>query len=167
MSEETFTRARAFARDITENNRRTNVSVVAIHLIVNGYDLGDRQCKEVNNHAVEYDNHSGVPALTVWPDREWKGAESAFYIVDDGKSARPLFVAGYRTDQSPGGRFRDDYPEQVHLHAFPLDYGPDGERRLRTDTGRPVDYSRYMLSSRRAYHVKMRRNIPALGGEPF
>ena len=165
QTKETFARARAFAREITEDNRRTNVSVVAIHLIVNGYDLGDRRCKEAYGHAVEYDDLAGTPALTVWPDRQWKDAESAFYIVDDGKSARPLFVAGWRTDQSPGNK--DDYPEQVHLHAFPLDYGSDGERRLRGNDRGPVDFSQYMLNPCRAYHVKVCRNIPALNGEPF
>lgn len=66
------------------------------------------------------------------------GASSAMYVVDDGTKVRPFYVAGWQ----PGG--------DVYLHPFPT---ADGA--IRPDNGRPVDYSTWIVTPRRAYHIKL------------
>lgn len=67
--------------------------------------------------------------------------DRAVYILDNGQSARPYYVAGYH----------DAVPGMVYLHPFPTN--PGG--RKRTDNGRSIDYSAWKLAPSRCYHVKI------------
>lgn len=68
----------------------------------------------------------------------WKDGRQAVYLMDDGCTVRPYYVAAYHPDH-----------EYVIIHPFPVSDG-----RLRPD-GRPVDFSSWLLGPRRAYHVKL------------
>jgi hypothetical protein len=68
-----------------------------------------------------------------------RDAHRAVYLVDDGATVRPFYVAGW----SPDGA-------TIHLHPMPT---ADG--RIRPDNGRPVDFSSWVLGPRRAYHLKV------------
>lgn len=78
-----------------------------------------------------------------WKDE--RDALNAIYLVDDGRSVRPYYVAGW-----------SQYTNRIFLHPFPTEYRPDGERRMRADDStRPVDFSTWMSGPKRAYHLKL------------
>lgn len=86
------------------------------------------------------------PGIIVEDRTELRDATHAVYLIDDGRTVEPYYVAGW------GG-----LPEQTHvmLHPFPTNYGADGAPITRADNGRPVDFGTWMLGPRRAYHVKV------------
>lgn len=73
-----------------------------------------------------------------------RDATNAVYLLDDGRTVRPFYVAGWSPDS-----------DHILLHAFPTNYRPDGERKIRDDNGRPVDHGPWALGPRRAYHLKI------------
>lgn len=73
----------------------------------------------------------------------------ATYLVDDGDTVRPYYVAGY-------GPAREEEETYVLLRPFPTNTNPDGLAKWRADNGRPVDYSSWIHGPRRAYHLKVR-----------
>lgn len=73
-----------------------------------------------------------------------KDAMRAVYLLDDGRSVRPYYVAGYSQER-----------DRITLHQFPTNYRPDGTRKVRADNGQPVDHGTWMLGPRRAYHLKL------------
>lgn len=77
-----------------------------------------------------------------------RGATDALYLIDDARTVRPYYVAGWGQD---GGH--------VLLQPFPTEYNEHGERRLRADDGQPVSFGSWMLGPRRAYHLKVRDRI--------
>ena len=97
-----------------------------------------------------------APILLGWAVRYWSGAVSGYgfqlypgeisaperslYIVDDGRNVAPFYVAGWRDADSP----------RITLHPFPTNDG-----RLRPDNGQPVDFTGWMLTPRRAFHLKI------------
>lgn len=79
----------------------------------------------------------------------------AIYIMDDGVTARPFYVAGYKK------------PEHFAiLHSFPTNFKADGTPKVRARDGRPVDYSNWMLGPSRAYHLKISPFVDVLNGPP-
>lgn len=88
-----------------------------------------------------------VYRLVGWKDE--RDAVKALYLIDDGRSVRPYYVAGWSQDR-----------DRITLHSFPTDYRPDGSRRMRADDERrSVDYSGWMLGPRRAYHLKVSEGV--------
>jgi hypothetical protein len=91
-----------------------------------------------------YTNAHGEPAVEIRDvEVEFKDAYKAFYLIDDGETVVPHYVAGYNPTDRPGS---------VFLHPFPTN--PGGERK-RADRDEPVDYSNWHLGPRRAYHIKV------------
>ncbi len=155
MSEETFERARAYARELDEAETDNKpLAVLAIHLITNGWDQGNARHTEASSHAVSYWHTQAGQGFVVWPDDEWEHPRDSYYIMDDGRCAIPTYVTGWLTDR-------------IFLGSFPMDFNAAGEPRMRFDNSGPVDFSDWKLSARRAYHVKVRRDIPALEGKPW
>lgn len=72
-------------------------------------------------------------------------ATRALYLIDDGRTVRPYFVASWTNGDT----------SRILLHPFPVNVKPDGTPRLRSDNGQPVDYGTWMLGPRRAYHLKI------------
>lgn len=158
MSEATFSRARREAAEVAEAGRTslTSVTVVAIRLIVNGWGLDSARCAEVSSHAVEY-TRDDERWMIIWP--EWNEPQRSYYLIDDGVSVLPMHVGGWH----PATRAVD----KLYISAFPVNVASDGTPRLRKDNGRPVDFSGWLLPASRAYHIKVRRDIPALNGQPY
>jgi hypothetical protein len=78
-----------------------------------------------------------------------KDMHRAVYLLDDGTSVRPHYVAGWASASS-----RSEITTQadrVYLHPFPLSGG------TRPDSGQPIDMSGWALGPRRCYHVKIRK----------
>ena len=76
---------------------------------------------------------------------EERDATRAVYLLDDGHSVRPYYVAGWQNGDT----------SRIMLHPFPVNVNDDGTPRLRADDGRPVDYGNWVLGPRRAYHLKI------------
>lgn len=76
-----------------------------------------------------------------------KEGHTSLYLMDDGKTVRPYYVAGW--SQKSG---------MITLHPMPTDYHPDGARKIRPDNGRPVDMSGWMLGPRTFLHLKIRED---------
>lgn len=70
----------------------------------------------------------------------------AIYLLDNGYSVRPFYVAGWHDER-----------QEIYLHPFPVNYDSHGVRRMRDDGRGPVDFSGWVLSPRRAFHLKMER----------
>lgn len=155
MSEETFIRARGEAGRIAAAGHAHDIAVVSIRLITNGWGQDSARCAEVQSHAVEFSREAGHQGMVIWAD--WKDAHRAVYVIDDGVTAQPMYVSGWHQDLN--GR--------IYLESFPMNVHPDGTPRLRHGDHRPVDFSSWMLEARRAFHVKVTREIPALAGQPY
>jgi hypothetical protein len=158
MSEATFDRARRKAVELAEKGHVDGITVVAIRLIINGWDQSSARCAEVSTHAVEFSRkgESGYRGMVMWP--EWREPHRALYAIDDGVTVRPMYVSGWQGAT---------HVEEIYIGTFPVDVNEDGTPRLRSDNGRPVDFSNWLLSASRAFHVKVRRDLPALAGQPF
>jgi hypothetical protein len=88
------------------------------------------------------DNHRDPESFTVVliSPEAIRAATRAVYVWDDGARVVPLYVAGYQPDAT-----------LVYLVPYPV---ADG--RERPDSGRPVDFSSWVLGPRRSYHLKAR-----------
>jgi hypothetical protein len=86
-------------------------------------------------------------AVLTWQD--WpRDAHRAIYLLDDGRTVTPHYVAGWPAD---------DRPEPYLLLAeFPTNYHRDGRRRTRENDGRPVDMGLWALGPRRTFHLKLK-----------
>lgn len=112
------------------------------------------------------DNHEPLPRRTTngvleeWTEADgtlnsyrlagWGGereAHRAVYLVDDGRTVEPFYVAGYSQER-----------DTITLHRFPVNFHPDGTPRMRADNGEQVDYSLWMHGPVRAYHLKIIRD---------
>lgn len=93
-----------------------------------------------------YQTPDGTPAILIDSAMCWRDGTNAVYLVDDGRTVRPFYVATYHPDRS-----------YVVAHAMPTDYREDGTRRVREDDGRPVSFSTWNLGPQRAYHLKVSR----------
>lgn len=76
----------------------------------------------------------------------FKDGHNALYLFDDGNTVAPYYVVGW------------DDNEPVHVLIQPMPTNPDGAA-TRPDNGRPIDYSNWALGPRRAYHLKVRREM--------
>lgn len=76
-------------------------------------------------------------------DSTFKDAYQALYLLDDGSTVVPHYVAGYNPTNDPGAVFLQ-----------PMPTNPDG--RTRPD-GRVIDYRTWCLGPKRAYHLKITR----------
>jgi hypothetical protein len=76
--------------------------------------------------------------------RDMRDARKAVYLIDDGRTIRVYYVAGW-------------HPEGDHLilHPMPTNYNEDGTRKVRADDGRPVSFDSWQLGPRRAFHLKV------------
>jgi hypothetical protein len=72
----------------------------------------------------------------------FKDALKSIYLVDDGRTVTPYYVAGWSLDVGKG---------KVILHPFPCN--PNGETR--PDNGRVIDFTTWLHGPRRAYHLKV------------
>ena len=83
-------------------------------------------------------NDTAPQTVVLTPGADLKDAHRAVYLLDDGQTIRPHYVAGWNREDTT-----------IYLHPFPTSTGtrPDG---------RPVDMSNWFLGPRRAYHVKLR-----------
>lgn len=71
----------------------------------------------------------------------FKDAERALYLLDNGLSVIPYYVAGWNSEKGT-----------IHLKAMPTN--PNGETR--PDNGQVIDFGTWVLGPRRAYHLKIR-----------
>lgn len=93
-------------------------------------------------HTYETDDHTA--AAIIDDVSALRDPFRATYLLDDGRTVRPYYVAAWHPDRS-----------YVILHAFPTNYNDDGTRRLRADDGRPVDFTSWAIGPRVAFHVKI------------
>lgn len=84
---------------------------------------------------------TGARGFKFWPGPQVRDPHQSVYLIDDGVSVVPHYVAG-----------RHDEEGSVLLHEFPTN--PNGARR--PDNGREIDHSAWMVGPRRAYHLKTR-----------
>lgn len=73
-----------------------------------------------------------------------RDARRAVYLIDDGRTVRPFYVAAYHPDRA-----------YVIAHAFPVDVNADGSPLMRADGRGAVDMSTWAIGPSRAYHVKV------------
>ena len=100
---------------------------------------------------VDADRESGIILDNPFGSFGFEGATKSIFLIDDGHTVRPFYVAGYHR-----GLVGRDGPHTI-LHPFPTNFHDDGTPKLRADDGRPVDHSSWMLGPRRAYHLKIVR----------
>lgn len=129
---------------------------------VNGRAMGNRRVTRTWSGLMIGDNHpvprsqwtvtAKVYAATDWSAEttvlavegsEWLDCHRAVYLIDDGATVTPLYVAGWH--DAADGKI-----DRLFLQPFPVN--PDG--RTRPD-GRVIDYSTWQLGPRRCYHVKV------------
>ena len=91
-----------------------------------------------------YSTETVTDGLIIDDARQLRDYTHAVYLIDDGRTVRPYYVAAWH----PEG----DY---VIAHPFPTNYTADGSPQPRVD-GLPVNYDSWQLGPRRAYHVKVR-----------
>lgn len=67
------------------------------------------------------------------------------YLIDDGRTIEAYYIASW-------------HPEGTHviLHPMPTNFDKHGNRRLRADDQRPVDFDTWMLGPRLAWHLKIK-----------
>lgn len=102
-------------------------------------------------HGVLYltTGHDGEPVVIIGGGDFNRDVTRALFLLDDGRTIRPMYVAGYGPD-AVNGR-----PEAIILQDFPTNYHADGTRRVRADDGRPMDFGLWELGPRTAYHLKL------------
>lgn len=76
----------------------------------------------------------------------FKDGHNALYLLDDGSTVVPYYVTGWN----------DSEPTRVYIQPMPTN--PDGAK-TRPDNSRPIDYANWALGPRRAYHLKVRREM--------
>lgn len=82
---------------------------------------------------------TGTDTITL-PGDGFSDHLNAIYLIDDGESVTPFYVAGWNREAS-----------HVFLNPFPTNPGGTVKR----PDGRTVDYSAWLLGPRRAYHLKV------------
>lgn len=93
-----------------------------------------------SGYGVRYARYDGTPGFTFWPGEEIKEARRAVYVLDDGMTAVPYYVCGWKKD-GPG------------VFLQPLPTNPGGKRR--PDNGQVIDFGDWALGPRRMYHLKI------------
>lgn len=78
-------------------------------------------------------------------DETFTYSTRSLYLIDDGSSVVPHYVAGWSLKLEELG----------NLLIEPMPTNPDG--RQRADNGRVIDFSNWMLGPKRAYHLKIKR----------
>lgn len=112
--------------------------------------------REAVGELTRYSNENVTDALSIYGadafGRDWT---DALYIVDDGQTVRPYYVACYRAAGTFTHPYIGEHDAHLVLHPFPTERTADGAPIMRAD-GSAVNYSTWMLSPRRAFHVKVR-----------
>ena len=97
-------------------------------------------------YGVRYEHPvTGQPGFLFWPGPGVRSAHSSMYVIDDGHTAVPHYVAGW-----------SDQRGELILCPFPVN--PDGQTRA----DRPdevIDYGTWARGSARAYHVKITTDL--------
>lgn len=123
----------------------------------NAYSETDPRAEWRFVEAYTYTTDNGGRGCVIFPGAldAWKNATESLYIIDNGTTVVPMYVAGFRAPV-----VMHDGPHGCHiiLHEFPTNYDNDGNRRMRADRPtEPVDYSSWSLPPRTAYHCKATR----------
>lgn len=144
--------SRADLRDIVDLQWSTALDN---HEPIRGYAYGRAQ---------RYSQGHVTDGVVLWGHGQLKDATRAFYLLDDGRTVRPYYVAGWLAEGTtwdennvarPGPNLHKADPDvYVVLHPFPVNYDAEGNRLMRPD-GRPVDHSYGLYGPRRAYHLKV------------
>lgn len=92
----------------------------------------------------EWRHRDGRVVRSLTDGQQLKDAHRAVYLMDDGRTVAPWYVAGWSKENT------------ITLTPFPVNVNEDGTPRLRADRPEPVDYSTWALGPRRAYHLKVR-----------
>lgn len=129
----------------------TEVTVVYFCAPLDNYEPCPRS--EANGYVVRYVKANGESGITLWRtdfgkvgSRIFDALHSAVFLVDDGRTVTPYYVAGYRPT---------DEPDALFLQPFPTNFNADGSPRMRGDRAEQVDMSGWALGPRKAYHVKL------------
>lgn len=85
----------------------------------------------------------GRDALVLFGVEQLRDAYRSVYVIDDGSTAVPMYVAGWNPSSET---------VRIHLHAYPLSVGTSPD-------GRPIDMSGQVFGPRRSYHLKI-TNLP-------
>lgn len=144
-TENALAEATQYARDCLDIGR-DSARVVSVYCLVNGYDQAHGRSQAFYGYAVETQSADGTDTLVIFHHGEIPSAESCLFIIDDGRTVVPRYVAGWHPDKG-----------RIYLHPFPVNVDSDGQPRMRADNGGPVDFSTWQLPARRAYHVKLIR----------
>ncbi len=125
---------------------------------LNGYEPWHRSYREEIFTATEYTSYtSGDRCYRLEVQlNAWKDATDAFYLVDDGRTVRPMYVIGYQPG-GPSPLYPNGTAQNILIAPFPTEFTHDGKRIERADGRGPVDFQTWTLGPRRAYHLKMNR----------
>lgn len=111
------------------------------------------------------DNHEPPRRVSNGVLEEWRGPDGSFhcyrlvgwgdepeayravYLIDDGRTVVPLYVAGFSQEHG-----------HITLHTFPVNFNEDGTPIMRADRAEQVDHSMWMRGPVRAYHLKIIRD---------
>jgi hypothetical protein len=98
---------------------------------------------QANGSGEVWTMHDGRERLAIVDAEDlFKDAFKALYLLDDGSTVTPYYVAGYNPVARPG---------VVFLQTFPVNGG------IREDNGRPANFDTWMLGPARTYHLKITR----------
>lgn len=95
-----------------------------------------------------YSTDTVADAFVIDGIADLKAATDSMFLLDDGHTVRPMYVAGWARDAA-----------YLMVHPMPVNWNDDGTPRMRPD-GRQVDFSHWALGPSRAYHLKIHAAKP-------
>lgn len=116
------------------------------HIALDNYEPTPRSWERVECYS--YDLGDDDPRGSGWVidgATLLRDATKAIYLMDDGHTVQPFYVAAWHPDGS-----------HVILHPFPTNWNADGTPHMRADRDEQVSFDNWQLGPRRAYHVKLR-----------
>lgn len=132
--------------EIREERERYSAAGTALdsahtfHLALTNHEPGDKRYRETWG-VITFHTSDTVTAGATITGADWRDWHDAMYLLDDGESVRPYYVAGYRDAGAPRASTYRGYGYRSRLILHPM---PTGER-----------HSSWQLGPRRAYHVKV------------
>lgn len=94
--------------------------------------------KTASGLAIAYRTHDWEYGITIFDvGASLREAETATYIIDDGRAIKVCYVAGYPSFSPPEGYY-------LHLREFP------------TSTNKPLTFDSWRRGPTKAYHLKIK-----------
>lgn len=85
--------AKEYIREIGTRGRTGTLH--SLRMLLNAYQTHDKRSTEGWFHAVATENHAGPVVVLFYMEDDWPDMYSALYVLDDGSTVTPHYVAGW------------------------------------------------------------------------